>query len=112
MNQATKKVGMLLNQDRCIGCFSCQAACRDVNRYSYDEQWMRVVRLDPYYVDGKLRQYHLVAPSLDKCALCYEKDNSPLCTRVCAGKALFVGPVESLLDIMANNNRKGVLFTP
>lgn len=112
MNQATKKVGMLLNSDRCTGCFSCQAACREVNLYSYDEQWMQVVRRDPYYVDGSLRQYHLVAPSLDKCALCYEKDSSPLCTRVCTGAALFVAPVESLLEIMANNGRKGVLFTP
>lgn len=112
MNQETKKVGMLLNPTRCTGCFSCQAACREVNHYSYDEQWLQVVRRDPYYVDGELRQYHLLAPSLDKCAACYEKNPSPLCTRVCTGSALFVAPVESLLEIMDDNGRQGVLYTP
>ena len=39
---------------------------------------MGVIRRDPFYVDGKLRQYHLVAPVLDKCAACITEDPNPL----------------------------------
>ena len=53
-------IAMLLDLDDCTGCFSCEAACRETHRYGYEEDWMRTVRRDPFLVDGKLRQYHLV----------------------------------------------------
>jgi len=102
------KIGMLLDTDRCTGCFGCQTACREVNRYGYDEQWMQVIRRDPYFVGGKLRMYHLVAPSLDKCAPCYAADNNPLCCKGCPGGALKVGPVEELIPLMQGRDK--VLF--
>lgn len=95
-----KTIGLLLDLDHCTGCYACQTACREVNGYDYDEQWMQVVRRDPYFVDGKLRMYHLLAPSLDKCQTCYVSENrTPLCTKVCASDALFVGPLEELMQI-------------
>jgi Fe-S-cluster-containing dehydrogenase component len=95
---------MLLDLDRCSGCYTCQTACRELNGYGYDEQWMQVVRRDPYYVDGKLRMYHLVAPSLDKCAQCFDKDNDVLCVKNCATKALRVGKPDDLIPLMDGNH--------
>ena len=43
-------------------------------------------------VDGKLRQYHLVAPVLDKCRACYDEDPNPLCVSGCPTRALKIGP--------------------
>ncbi|HJF61905.1 MAG TPA: hypothetical protein K8W22_00420 [Gordonibacter urolithinfaciens] len=103
-------IGMLLNTDRCTGCYSCQTACREANRFGYDEKWMEVVRRDPRPVDGRLRLYHLVAPNLDKCGACYGRDPRPLCTKVCTTGALQVGPVEGLLKLRAKSNV--VLYAP
>ena len=75
-------IGMLLNTDRCTGCYSCQTACREANRFGYDEKWMEVVRRDP----------------------------RPLCTKVCTTGALQVGPVEGLLKLRAKSNV--VLYAP
>lgn len=105
------KIGMLLNTGRCIGCLSCQVACREENDYGYDERWMECVRRDPYYVDGELRMYHMVAPSLDKCADCIEKTKIPLCIKVCPGKALHVGPINELIPIMSQQKRQCILYS-
>lgn len=88
---------MLVDLDACMGCFGCEAACRETNGYGYEEDWMRVIRRDPFVVDGKLRHYHLVAPVLDKCALCVERDPEPLCASGCPAGALVVGPREEVL---------------
>ncbi len=103
-NEEKKPIGMLLDYEMCSGCYTCQTACRETNHYGYDEQWMQVIRRDPYFVDGKLRMYHLVAPSLDKCAQCYENDPDTLCTKTCSSAALFVGPVDELISEMQGRN--------
>ena len=53
---------------------------------------MRTLRREPFVVDGKLRQYHLVAPVLDKCRACYDEDPNPLCVSGCPTRALKIGP--------------------
>ncbi|MBQ9954464.1 MAG: hypothetical protein IJO87_03430, partial [Eggerthellaceae bacterium] len=95
--------------DACTGCYGCEAACRETHRYGYDEDWMRVIRRDPFYVDGKLRQYHMVAPVLDKCAACYAADPNPLCATGCPAAALVVGPIEEVLKQVPG--RHVALFT-
>lgn len=86
-----KGIALLLDLDDCTGCFSCEAACRETHRYPYVEDWMRCERREPFLVDGALRQYHLVAPVLDKCAACYENNPNPLCVSGCPTRALRIG---------------------
>jgi len=90
-------IAMLLDLDDCIGCYGCAGACHEVNRYSYDEDWMEVIRRKPVLVDGKLREYHLVAPSLDKCAVCAEESFEPLCVKSCPAQALKLGTLEDMV---------------
>lgn len=92
-----KGVAMLLDLDDCTGCFSCESACRETFRYDYDEDWMRVVRREPFVVDGKLRQYHLIAPVLDKCTECHAKETSPLCVTGCPAGALKIGTLPEMV---------------
>ena len=89
-------IAMLLDLDDCTVCFSCEAACRETHRYGYEEDWMRTVRRDPFLVDGKLRQYHLVAPVLDKCAACYDGEHEPLCVSGCPAGALKIGTLAEM----------------
>jgi anaerobic dimethyl sulfoxide reductase subunit B (iron-sulfur subunit) len=107
----TQPVGMLLNAERCTGCYSCQSACRDANQVPYEEKWLEVVRRKPVLVDGDLSLYHLLAPTLSKCAACVEKENPPLCVRVCMASCLYVAPVEKLLPLLKDNG-KWVLYAP
>ena len=102
-------VAMLVDLDACTGCYGCEAACRETHRYGYEEDWMRVIRRDPFYVDGKLRQYHLVAPVLDKCAACIAEDPNPLCMTGCPAAALLVGQFEDVVKEAAE--RHCAIFT-
>lgn len=95
-----ENIGMLVRTDACLGCQACQVACREENGFPYGERWMELVRRNPQKVDGSLRKYHLIAPQLDKCALCAAKDHTPLCVEICPTKCLFVAPKEKLLKIM------------
>ena len=98
-------IAMLIDLADCIGCFGCEAACRETNRYSYDEDWLKLIRREPWLVDGKLRQYHLPAPVLDKCASCYfEQEKNPLCMSGCPTLALKVGPFEEVVKEAAGRH--------
>lgn len=89
-------IAILHDLDACTGCFGCEAACRETHRYPYDEDWMKTERRAPFLVDGKLRQYHLVAPVLDKCRMCYNDDPNPLCVTGCSAGALYIGSLEEM----------------
>jgi Fe-S-cluster-containing dehydrogenase component len=105
------RVGMLVDLNRCTGCYSCQAACRQVNGFSYDEKWLKVIRQNPEPIDGKLRMIHLPVPlALEKCAECIARESPPLCSKVCLGNALFVAPVEKLVPMLEKKHT--MLFTP
>ena len=90
-------IALLHDLDDCSGCYGCEAACRETHRYGYEEDWMRVIRREPFLVDGKLRQYHVVAPVLDKCRACFNENPTPLCVTGCPGRALKIG---TLMDMV------------
>jgi Fe-S-cluster-containing dehydrogenase component len=106
-----KPIGMLLDAERCTGCYSCQSACREVNQVPFDEKWLEVVRRKPVKVDGDLTLYHLLAPVLEKCAECVKHENPPLCMRVCMASCLYVAPLEELLPKLKEKG-KWVLYAP
>lgn len=103
--ESTNRAGMLVRVDHCIGCQACQVACREENKFGYDEKWMQLVRQKPQLVSGELRNYHLIAPQLDKCAACAKKDHQPLCVAICPTNCLYVGNEGALLEIMKGPGR-------
>lgn len=108
----SKPVGMLLDIERCTGCYGCQSACRETNDVPFEERYLEVIRRKPVFVNGELRLYHLLAPELDKCAACVEKESPPLCVNVCMSSCLYVAPVKDLIKIMDNKEGKWVLYSP
>lgn len=94
------RTGMLVRTDACLGCQACQIACREENGFSYQERWFELIRQKPKLVDGEIRNYHLAAPQLDKCALCLEKDHQPLCAVVCPTRCIYIGSETALIEAM------------
>ena len=108
------KTAVFVDLDRCVGCFACQNACKLVNNLPEGVVWLRVTPREhkPEEVDGKLVMDRFPVPiSLDKCDECPDRvdGNQPLCTTVCMGHALWVGPAEQAFE-MAEKSR-GIVFT-
>ena len=69
-------IALLLDLDDCIGCYGCEAACRETYRYPYHEDWLKVIRREP----------------------CYDADPNPLCVTGCAAQCLKIGPFDELVE--------------
>lgn len=107
-------IAMLIDLDRCVGCFACQNACKVVNQLLPGVQWLKVTPREakPEEVDGKLVMDRFPVPvSLEKCGQCPDrtKDKQPLCATVCMGKAVYVGDPETAVQLA--KKKRAVLFT-
>ena len=49
-------IAMIVDLDRCVGCFACQAACKVINSLPEEVNWLKVMPKEqkPDEVDGKL----------------------------------------------------------
>jgi len=108
------KIAMIIDLDRCVGCFACQNACKMVNDLPDGTVWLRVTPKEhkPEEVDGKLVMDRFPVPiSLEKCLVCPDRTNGhqPLCASVCMGKALYVGDPDKALA--GAKDRRAVVFT-
>lgn len=107
------KIAMLIELDKCVGCFACQSACKIVNSLPNGVNWLKVTpaKAQPEVVDGQLFMDRFPVPvSLEKCAICPDRQNGqqPLCSTVCMGKALFVGAVDEMQKLGAD--KRTVIF--
>lgn len=108
------KIAMLIDLDRCVGCFACQNACKTINDLPPGVVWLRVTPKEhkPEEIDGKLYMDRFPVPvNLDTCVKCPDRQNGnvPLCASVCMGKALFIGDPEKALEIA--KTKRAVVFT-
>jgi len=70
-----KKKTMVIDLDRCIGCFSCEVACKTENNIDLGIQWNKVYTMGPTGVFPKVEMYFLPT-------LCQACENAP-CVDVC-----------------------------
>jgi Fe-S-cluster-containing hydrogenase component 2 len=108
------KIAMLIDLERCVGCFACQNACKLVNNLPDGVIWLRVTPKEnkPEEVNGKLFMDRFPVPvTLDVCADCPDRTNGhlPLCASVCMGKALWIGDPEKAFEMA--KKRRAVVFT-
>lgn len=66
---------LVLNLDRCIGCYACEVACKEENEITVGEYWNKVIEVGPFKVGGKIQKYWLPT-------MCQQCEDSP-CVRVC-----------------------------
>lgn len=74
------QIGFFVNQDRCIGCFTCAVACKDWHDIDAGPvNWIRIKTIEK----GKFPDPHLVfLPSM-----CYHCED-PACVKVCPPTAI------------------------
>ncbi len=106
MEQKKNKVGILVNMDRCVGCFTCEVACRQEHSGKGGKK-IRVMEIGPKTVGGKLLMDYFPMLS-DNCTLCQhrlQKDLMPACVASCPTQALLFGDEYTLLDLLHSGNR-------
>ena len=108
------KIAMVIDLERCVGCFACQNACKLVNNLPDGVTWLRVTPKEhkPEEVDGKLYMDRFPVPvTLETCSICPDRKNGhqPLCASVCMGKALWIGDQATALEIA--KQKRAVVFT-
>lgn len=69
------KMTMVVDLDRCIGCYACEIACKQENDVSLGSYWNKVQTMGPYGNFPHVEMYFL--PTM--CQHC----NNPTCVSVC-----------------------------
>lgn len=92
---------IIMDLDRCVGCYACEIACRKENDLPEDETWIKVNGIGPEIVGGKLMTDFVVSITQD-CTLCkkrLETGLEPFCVSSCPTKALiYCGDASELLS--------------
>jgi anaerobic dimethyl sulfoxide reductase subunit B (iron-sulfur subunit) len=108
MEQKGNKVGILVDLDRCVGCFACEVACRQENIIKGNgKKNIKVIEIGPKAIAGRLFMDYFPTISKD-CTFCQQRlqDNlMPSCIESCPTKALFFGDEYSLLDLLYSGKR-------
>lgn len=96
---------IIVDLDRCVGCYACEVACRKENNLQEDEAWVKVSKIGPETIDGKLMMDFIVSITQD-CTLCkdrLEKGLKPFCVSNCPTEALiYCDGCELLSNIKKN----------
>ena len=71
---------LLFDADECIGCFACEVACKQEHDLPAGENWIRISKLGPTRVGGKLRMRFAAA----RCRHC----GKPACLEACPAGAI------------------------
>ena len=79
---ATKRLALVIDLDRCIGCCGCEVSCKQENGVAIDVAWNKVVEQGPYGTFPELEHYFL--PSV--CQQCDE----PQCVKACPTGASYI----------------------
>lgn len=66
---------IVVNLDRCIGCYSCEIACKMENDIALGERWNKVLQVEPFGEFPKVSTYWLPV-------MCQQCEESP-CVHVC-----------------------------
>ena len=107
------RIAMAVKLDQCCGCFACQTACKVENDLPPGVLWLKVThsKLEPEDVRGELFMDRFPIPvTLTVCEECLAKtDEEPLCSKVCMGKALYVGTPEKAQAFA--EDARSVVFT-
>jgi len=91
---------IIMDLDRCVGCYACEIACRKENDLPENEAWIKVNEIGPEMVGDRLRTDFLVSIT-QNCTLCkkrLERGLEPFCVASCPTKALiYCGDTSELL---------------
>ena len=99
----TSLYALMVDLDRCIGCWACEVACQQEHSAASGAPWVRIQTIGPEFVEGRLRMEHVPMMS-SGCNFCRER-GWPACVDSCPTKALEMNSEESLLSALSGAGR-------
>jgi len=99
-----KQYGILVDLDRCVGCYACEVACKQENSDAPGTPWIRVNTIGPKVVRGRLMMDYVPLVS-DGCNFCPSRGLQPSCVAHCPTQALTVLSTASMLDVLTGGKR-------
>ncbi len=103
---ATRKA-LIANLERCIGCLTCEVACKQEHNLAEGEKWIHVETIGPHQVNGVLSM-DFVPQATDGCDLCISRisvGKRPSCVEVCPTQALGLYDEKGMLHLLRNTSR-------
>ena len=99
-----KLLGILCDLDRCVGCYSCEVACKQENNVPSGKKRIQVFSIGPEKVNGKLRMdfFPILLKGCTFCAHRLKINLIPRCVDNCPMEALTFS--ESPAEILAALN--------
>lgn len=102
-----KRRGLVVNLERCTGCFACEVACKQEHNLPEGERWIRVETLGPYEVNGELAM-DFVPLATDGCDFCKNRvaaGGELFCVEICPTQALGLYDEEQILRLLRTGPR-------
>ena len=99
-----KQYGIMVDLERCVGCYACEVACKQENSAARGTPWIRVHTLGPEVITGKFRMEY-VPLITDRCTFCRSRDMQPSCVAHCPTQALSVVSAAAILDTLSKDQR-------
>ena len=99
--------GLVIDLDRCLGCYACEVGCKEWNRVPGSEKWIVVQELGPTSVNGRLRTdfFPLVMKECNFCESSREKGYNPFCVSVCPTQALLFCDKNEIVRLLNSGRR-------
>ena len=104
---------LLIQYEWCHGCHGCEIACKQEHDLPAGQCGIRVVKIGPEIMAGKLNQYWFPLPT-DNCDLCERRVKNggiPSCVKHCETGCIKFGTIEELAEI-AKKTPKVMIWSP
>ena len=102
---------ILVDLNRCVGCYACEIACKQENGLPTGKKWVEVRRIGPAEVDGRMRMD--LFPVMNKgCTLCVQRAAGPACVEACPTKALKLCDPAEALHLLYDEKRHQICRAP
>jgi molybdopterin-containing oxidoreductase family iron-sulfur binding subunit len=85
--QKATRLGMVVDEDKCIGCWTCAVACKQENDVGIGLYWLRVLTIGGDDIDTPAGTYPDVTLSY-QATNCFHCDNPP-CVKACPTQATY-----------------------
>ena len=98
---------VLVDLGRCVGCQTCEVACKQENGLKEGEKWIEVITIGPEEVGDKLcaDYYPVINAGCQFCSQRTSQGLDPFCIAACPTKALKFCNVAEILVALRSKKR-------